>query len=172
MKVIYAVMNTTWAVVKIRPEKKFRPVRDLNPWPLRYRCSALPTELTSQHHAVVKGWINECEYMKVIYFVFTSLSAVQIYDFPNILIVGEIRFTATSRAVLTIPTSWLYDRIEENFIVLAYVCYSHFAIWSLSFVSVRDGTRNEGIKSVPASGSPAKLYGLKLLNVMFLSSHQ
>ena len=27
---------------------KFRPVRDLNPWPLRYRCSALPTELTSQ----------------------------------------------------------------------------------------------------------------------------
>ena len=32
--------NKTW--------KKFRPVRDLNPWPLRYRCSALPTELTSQ----------------------------------------------------------------------------------------------------------------------------
>ena len=28
--------------------KKFRPVRDLNPWPLRYRCSALPTELMSQ----------------------------------------------------------------------------------------------------------------------------
>ena len=43
MKVILAVMCTTWAV-----EKKFRPVRDLNPWPLRYRCSALPTELTSQ----------------------------------------------------------------------------------------------------------------------------
>ena len=29
-------------------KKKFRPVRDLNQWPLRYRCSALPTELTSQ----------------------------------------------------------------------------------------------------------------------------
>ena len=28
--------------------KKFRPVRDLNPWPLQYRCSTLPTELTSQ----------------------------------------------------------------------------------------------------------------------------
>ena len=28
-------------------KKKIRPVRDLNPWPLRYRCSALPTELTS-----------------------------------------------------------------------------------------------------------------------------
>ena len=27
--------------------KKFRPVRDLNPWPLRYWCSALPTELTT-----------------------------------------------------------------------------------------------------------------------------
>ena len=31
--------------------KKFRPVRDLNQWPLRYRCSALPTELTSQQGA-------------------------------------------------------------------------------------------------------------------------
>ena len=50
IKAILAVMNTTWAVVKIRPDKKkkFRPVRDLNPWPLRYRCSVLPTELTSQ----------------------------------------------------------------------------------------------------------------------------
>ena len=27
--------------------KQFRAVRDLNPWPLRYRCSALPTELYS-----------------------------------------------------------------------------------------------------------------------------
>ena len=51
MKAIFAVMNTTRAVVKIRPEKKFRPVRDLNPWPLQYRCSALPVELTSQLEA-------------------------------------------------------------------------------------------------------------------------
>ena len=29
-------------------KKKFRPIRDLNPLPLRYWCSALPTELTSQ----------------------------------------------------------------------------------------------------------------------------
>ena len=28
-----------WVVVKIKPEKKFTPVRDLNPWSLRYRCS-------------------------------------------------------------------------------------------------------------------------------------
>ena len=31
MKAIFAVMNTIWAVVEIRPEKKLRPVRDLNP---------------------------------------------------------------------------------------------------------------------------------------------
>ena len=42
METIFAVMNTSLAVVKIRSEKKFKPVRDLN------RCSALPTELTSQ----------------------------------------------------------------------------------------------------------------------------
>ena len=35
------VVNRTW-------KKKFRPIRDLNPWPLRYRCSAPPIELTSQ----------------------------------------------------------------------------------------------------------------------------
>ena len=27
---------------------KYLPIWDLNPWPLRYRCSALPTEITSQ----------------------------------------------------------------------------------------------------------------------------
>ena len=32
--------NKTW--------KKFRPVWDLNPWPLQDCCSILPTELTSQ----------------------------------------------------------------------------------------------------------------------------
>ena len=39
--------------------EKFRPVRDLNPWPLRYRCSALPTELKSQLELVImkKGLI-------------------------------------------------------------------------------------------------------------------
>ena len=31
MKAILVVMNTTELVVKIRPEKKFKPVRDLNP---------------------------------------------------------------------------------------------------------------------------------------------
>ena len=32
---------------KIKAWKTFRPERDSNPWPLRYRCSALPTELSS-----------------------------------------------------------------------------------------------------------------------------
>ena len=31
-----------------RAWKRFRHVQDLNLWPLRYRCTALPTELTSQ----------------------------------------------------------------------------------------------------------------------------
>ena len=33
---------------EIKAWKKFRPERDSDPWPLRYRCSALPTELSSQ----------------------------------------------------------------------------------------------------------------------------
>ena len=39
---ILAAINTTELIVEIRSEKI-----QLN-WPLRYRCSALPTELTSQ----------------------------------------------------------------------------------------------------------------------------
>ena len=42
MKAIFTVMNTTWAVVKIRPEKKNQPCmgfEPINPW---------PTELSSQ----------------------------------------------------------------------------------------------------------------------------
>ena len=39
-------------------KKNFRPVQDLNPWPLRYwcsavQCSALPTELTNP----IQAWI-------------------------------------------------------------------------------------------------------------------
>ena len=46
----------TWLIIavihnlrncKIKAWKNFRPERDSNPWPLRYRCSALPTELSS-----------------------------------------------------------------------------------------------------------------------------
>ena len=63
-------------VVENRTWKKFRPVRDLNPWPLRYRCSTLPTELTSQLGAGrcvgSKGSLNfisslQCNYMNFIY---------------------------------------------------------------------------------------------------------
>ena len=37
-------------------KKKFRLVRDSNPWPLRYRCSALPIKLTSQLGAGRWNW--------------------------------------------------------------------------------------------------------------------
>ena len=64
--------------MKIKSKKKFRPVRDLNPWPLWYWCSALPTELTSQlgaghYHNVgscnkpMKWWINAFKYIEIIY---------------------------------------------------------------------------------------------------------
>ena len=37
MKAIFAVMNTSWAVLKIRLEK-IQACTGFNPWPLRYRC--------------------------------------------------------------------------------------------------------------------------------------
>ena len=46
---IIAVIHTSSWIAKLKPEKKkeIRAERDSNPWPLRYRCSALPTELSS-----------------------------------------------------------------------------------------------------------------------------
>ena len=41
----YTLNLSSW---EIKAWKNFRPERDSNPWPLRYRCSALPTELSSQ----------------------------------------------------------------------------------------------------------------------------
>ena len=45
--IIIAVVHTASVVVKFKPEKKFRPERYSNPWPLLYLCSTLPTELSS-----------------------------------------------------------------------------------------------------------------------------
>ena len=56
--------------MEIRPEKKFRPVRDLNPWPLRYQCSALPTELTSQlgpdYYVAIHAFLIEKTYDRLM----------------------------------------------------------------------------------------------------------
>ena len=62
MKEIFAVMNTTRAVVKMRPEKKLRPVQNF--------FSGLI--FTTAQVVFITAKIS---------FIFTSLSTVQIYDF-------------------------------------------------------------------------------------------
>ena len=46
-ELIIEVMFTTLAVVKLKPEKRSSPEQNSKPRPLRYLCSALPTELSS-----------------------------------------------------------------------------------------------------------------------------
>ena len=55
------VIHTPQAVVKLKPEQ------DLDPWPMQYWCSVLPTELSS-HLELVNLWVRnipiegeECE---------------------------------------------------------------------------------------------------------------
>ena len=60
MKVIFTVRNTTYISSS---ENKFRPVWELNPWPLWYQYSALPAELfhycsSSVHHCKGPFHIN------------------------------------------------------------------------------------------------------------------
>ena len=47
---ILAVMNTTELIIEIRPKKKFRAVRDLNSWPLRYLCVSSTAVHTYDFH--------------------------------------------------------------------------------------------------------------------------
>ena len=80
--------------------KKFRPVRNLNPWPLRHWCSALPSELTGQlgagHYVgskltfevVNNGWISNTSTTSSAVFItarigsiFVSSTALHIFDF-------------------------------------------------------------------------------------------
>ena len=75
MKAIFAVINTTWAVVKIRPEKN----SGLYGIWTHDHCdtSAVLYQLSSQAnwelvimlvpYKPVKWWINDCEYMKIVY---------------------------------------------------------------------------------------------------------
>ena len=88
IKAILTVMNTTELVVKIRPEKKFRPIQDLNPWPLQYQCSALPTDLTSQLGAsncrghgsnLVQAWIFFRPYFTTSSAVFITVRIAPIF---------------------------------------------------------------------------------------------
>ena len=54
MKAIFEVMNTTSAVVKVKPEKN-QACTGFEPMTFANRCSALPPEPTSQLRAVIQN---------------------------------------------------------------------------------------------------------------------
>ena len=55
--------------------KKFRLVRDSNPWPLRYRCSALPTGSRSLNWIVINPWKDDDIIIDIlIYYEYINLS--------------------------------------------------------------------------------------------------
>ena len=64
--------------IKAWKKKKFGPERDSNPWPLRYRCSALPTELSSRtvkfFQALISQLLNLCITAMIIYFLIKYLT--------------------------------------------------------------------------------------------------
>ena len=63
-KKIVTVIDATFAVAKRKPEE-IQACQDSNPWPLWYRCIALPVELTSQLGA--GRWINSYYTRKTMY---------------------------------------------------------------------------------------------------------
>ena len=75
MKVIFAIMNTTWAVVNMRPEKNsglYKIWTQLTS-AILVQCStnwANISQLEADHYVgwynLAKWWINDCKYMKTI----------------------------------------------------------------------------------------------------------
>ena len=58
---IVVVIHTTWAVGKLKPEKKFTPERDSNPWPLRDTGAVL---YQLSYHAIwelVTLWVHNIQ---------------------------------------------------------------------------------------------------------------
>ena len=63
---------------EIKAWEKFRPEQDSNPWPQRYRCSALPAELSS-HWELVMLWVcnipvddDECKWLYERSYIWTA----------------------------------------------------------------------------------------------------
>ena len=79
--------------------KKFKPLRDLNAWPLWYRCSALPTEPTSQLGA---GHYVGSKYMTFIYS--KSFNII-------IILIRRVRRTKTTPSVREI--SWSNTKFSK-----------------------------------------------------------
>ena len=63
-KKIVTVIDATFAAAKRKPEE-IQACQDSNPWPLWYRCIALPVELTSQLGA--GRWISSYYTRKTMY---------------------------------------------------------------------------------------------------------
>ena len=91
LKATFAVINTTQAVVKLKPKKKFRPVRDLNLRPLRYWCSS---PVSYSHH---------CEDHFLIHFLKRS---THIYDFQISTVTEKVR------------GKYIYKQINQSLISL------------------------------------------------------
>ena len=119
--------------------KNFRPVRDLNPWSLRYRCSALPTELTSQlgaGHCWFQAPSNRHSNIWLSY-IHSRLKLLQIQNsYLNLLTVNFLAIKKWTEENLrrflvleveeTLP--WIIWVFEENLVVifnqLKFACYA------------------------------------------------
>ena len=111
--------------------KKFRSVRDLNPWPLRCRYSALPTELTSQLGAGLKSTTSLVVFLAARISYIRFFAAVHIYEFhiskiiihdlnglfgPNVLTSSQLAsYLSWQSAAPVSQRSWVQIPYEPEF---------------------------------------------------------
>ena len=68
MKAIFAVMNPTWTVVKLRPKKKFSTGFKPMTFAILVECSTnWELVIMLVPNKPVKWWINNCKYMNILY---------------------------------------------------------------------------------------------------------
>ena len=125
MKAIFAAMNTTWAVVEITPEKKIRPVRDLNPWPLRYPCTAQPSFQFERSSRVSQFNHNVIIFFFAVFQLsYTSpyMSVLKVFD----MMAGGVEFN-----------HYFVENLELRMPDLArFICFTFILVMSISLMNL------------------------------------
>ena len=142
---IIAVIYATYAVSKRKPGKKIRLVRDSNPCPLRYQCSALPIKVTSQQGAgrwivclltcermMMKLWIFETAEWRIIWRkIWNNSSLRSIHNF--IIIFSPVYNELSQRPAPSWLVSLIGKRCKGIAEVKGWIPYKPECFFGLSF---------------------------------------
>ena len=98
---------------EVKNWKKFSPERDSNPWQLRYRCSALPTELSSH---LGGGHIVNSQYTPILIWFFLNTNSYHVTYHENYFMwLAESRRFIINGKLCGGSRTWTCFKISANY---------------------------------------------------------